>query len=375
MKFTISSNTLYSVLQNNLKVIPTKATMPILDYFLFSLENNVLTIISSDLETTLTSKISVITQELEGSIAVPSKRLIDSLRELSDQPITFDVIENETIKISWPTGKLVIPGFTSSGYPVPANTIENLNTLQLSTDWLSAAINKTIFAATENELRPIMSGIFFDLTPESSTFVATDAHKLVRLIKNTPNSDITEPCSFILPKKPANLLKNILTKQTGDVKISFDNKNIIFTMEDHTLNCRSIEGRYPNYNSVIPQNNNNKVLIDRVLLLNSIKRVSVCSNTVSNLIKLIISDNKLGLIAQDTDFSVSAEDSLECDYNGTELSMGFKATFIIEMLQNMSTEIVSLEFADATRAGLIIPFEPNDEYEQNLLMLLMPIMS
>ncbi|MFI3267731.1 MAG: DNA polymerase III subunit beta [Rikenellaceae bacterium] len=375
MRFTISSNALYSVLQNNLKVVPTKATMPILDYFLFVLNNGVLTIISSDLETTLTSKINVLSEEIPGAIAVPSKRMIDSLRELSDQPITFEVLENNVIKILWTTGKLILPGVTSAGFPVIEGIEDFTQSFNLSANWLSAAINKTLFAASDNELRPIMNGVHFDLTPENATFVATDAHKLVRLTKDSPNSEITERCSFNLPKKPANLLKNLLAKQTSDINITFNNKNIVFKLEDYELICRTIEGRYPNYNSVIPQNNTNKVLVDRTLLLNSLKRVSVCSNVVSNLIKFTISDNNIGLVAQDTDFSVSAEDSLECDYNGDSLSLGFKAPYVIEMLQNMSTEMVSLEFADATRAGLIVPFDPKDELEQNLLMLLMPIMS
>lgn len=375
MEFTISSKNLYNVLQNNQKVVPTKATMPILDYFLFSLKDSTLTITSSDLETTLISKLQVITSGHDGKVAVPSKLIIDSLRELYEQPITFEVSENNTIKISWMTGQLMIPGMDASGYPTISDVIENSNTINISIDWLNAAISKTVFATTDNELRPIMNGIYFDLTPERSTFVATDAHKLVRLINNNANETITEPCSFILPKKPALLLKNIIVKHADDVTITFNNKNIMFELEDYCLICRSIEGRYPNYNSVIPQHNNNKVLIDRVVLLNSLKRVSVCSSQASNLIKFTFKDDKLDLVAQDTDFSISAEDSIDCQYNGVPLAMGFKSTFTIEMLQNMSTEMVSLEFSEATRAGLIVPYEPKDELEQNLLMLLMPIMS
>ncbi|MFI3261981.1 MAG: DNA polymerase III subunit beta [Rikenellaceae bacterium] len=375
MRFTISSNALYSVLQNNLKVIPTKATMPILDYFLFTVEDGLLTIVSSDLEITLTSKIELLSEDVPGAIAVPSRRIIDSLRELTDQPITFEVLENNVIKILWKTGKLMLPGVEADGFPIVSDIEDSIQSFDISADWLSAAINKTLFAASDNELRPIMSGVHFDLTPDAATFVATDAHKLVRLIKNSPNKDITEHCSFNLPKKPANLLKNLLLKQTSDIKVTFSSKNIMFVLDDYKLICRTIEGRYPNYNSVIPKNNVNKVLVDRVLLLNSLKRVSVCSNVVSNLIKFTICDNAIGLVAQDTDFSVSAEDSIECDYSGDMLTLGFKAPYVIDMLQNMSTEMVSLEFADATRAGLIVPYEPKDELEQNLLMLLMPIMS
>lgn len=375
MKFTISSNTLYGILQNNLKVIPAKATMPILDYFLFSLDEGILTITSSDLETTLVSKVKVLNSETSGAITVPSKLIIDSLRELSDQPITFDVSESEMIHISWQTGKLSVPGTTASGYPIASEVTGERQSLKLTSDWLFSAISKTIFAAADSELRPIMNGVYFDFTNENCVFVATDAHKLVKLTKEEPAEGITAPCSFILPKKPALLLKTILAKQSDDVSITFDTKNITFCLDDYSLTCRAIEGRYPNYNSVIPQNNTNKVLADRVLLLNSIKRVSVCSNQVSNLIKLHINNNKMELIAQDTDFSVSADDSIDCSYNGIPLELGFKSTFMIEMLSNMSSKEVSLEFADSTRAGLFIPYESTEEWEKDLVMLLMPIMS
>ena len=376
MKFTISSSALLGLLQNTVKVIPPTATMPILDYFLFDLKENVLTVTASDLETTLVSKLNVDGMEVPGVVAVPSKLIIDSLRELSDQPIDFSVDkENYEITIKWQSGKLSIPGLNGAGYP-EFSTLneEERKQIVIPADWLQSGISKTVFATAESDLRPIMNGIYFDITSDSIVFVATDAHKLVKLTMHKEMA-IDAPSSFILPKKPAVLLKGILSKEAEDVTIEFDSKNIVFTLTDYKLICRTIEGRYPNYNSVIPTNNINKVLIDRVAFLNGIKRVSVCSNQASNLIKISIDNNVMTLAAQDTDFSVSAEDRLECSYDGQPLTLGFKSTFMVEMLSNISSKDVSVELADATRAGLFIPYESDDECEKEMIMLLMPIMS
>ena len=376
MKFTISSSALLGLLQNTGKVIPPKATMPILDYFLFDLKENVLTVTASDLETTLVSKLNVDGMEVPGVVAVPSKLIIDSLRELSDQPIDFSVDkENYEITIKWQSGKLSIPGLNGAGYP-EFSTLneEERKQIVIPADWLQSGISKTVFATAESDLRPIMNGIYFDITSDSIVFVATDAHKLVKLTMHKEMA-IDAPSSFILPKKPAVLLKGILSKEAEDVTIEFDSKNIVFTLTDYKLICRTIEGRYPNYNSVIPTNNINKVLIDRVAFLNGIKRVYVCSNQASNLIKISIDNNVMTLAAQDTDFSVSAEDRLECSYDGQPLTLGFKSTFMVEMLSNISSKDVSVELADATRAGLFIPYESDDECEKEMIMLLMPIMS
>ena len=314
--------------------------------------------------------------EVPGVVAGPSKLIIDSLRELSDQPIDFSVDkENYEITIKWQSGKLSIPGLNGAGYP-EFSTLneEERKQIVIPADWLQSGISKTVFATAESDLRPIMNGIYFDITSDSIVFVATDAHKLVKLTMHKEMA-IDAPSSFILPKKPAVLLKGILSKEAEDVTIEFDSKNIVFTLTDYKLICRTIEGRYPNYNSVIPTNNINKVLIDRVAFLNGIKRVSVCSNQASNLIKISIDNNVMTLAAQDTDFSVSAEDRLECSYDGQPLTLGFKSTFMVEMLSNISSKDVSVELADATRAGLFIPYESDDECEKEMIMLLMPIMS
>ena len=231
-------------------------------------------------------------------------------------------------------------------------------------------INRTIFATADDELRPIMNGICMDIHPEDIVFVASDSHKLVRCKNDSVQSGIQ--ASFILPKKPANLLKNILPKEAGDVTVSFDDKNACFTLSNFVLNCRLIEGRYPNYASVIPQNNPNRLIIDRALFTNVLRRVSVFSNQASNLVKLQLSENQIVVSAQDIDFSTSAEESISCSYSGDSMGIGFKSVYLIEILNNISSQEVSIELSDPSRAGLILPIE--NQANEDLLMLLMPMM-
>lgn len=375
MKFTISSNALYGVLQNNFRVIPSKVTMPILDCFLFSLEENSLVVTSSDLETTLVSTVEVLACEADGQIAVPAKRILDSLRELTDQPITFELQDNDVINITWQTGNLQIPGVPASGFPIPTVEEFDVKRVKISSSWLMTAISKTIFAAADSEIRPIMNGIYFDLQVENTCFVATDAQVLAKVLRKGALEGVEEAMSFILPKKPAVVLKNVLVKNSEDVSVIFDDRNIIFGLDDHTLICRSIEGRYPNYNSVIPQNNQNKVIVDRVSFLNAVKRVSVCSNQVSNLIKLTFDDHTISLVAQDVDYSLSAVDSISCNYAGEPITLGYKSTFLTDMLSTINAEEVLMEFTDGARAGLFMPYGSEDEYEQNFVVLIMPLMA
>jgi len=237
-------------------------------------------------------------------------------------------------------------------------------------DTLVNGINKTIFATADDELRPVMNGIYINLAPGALTFVGTDAHKLVKYESETAN-EVT--ASFILPKKPANLLKSVLLKEDDAIEMSFDSKNALFKLKSHTLVCRLIEGNYPNYNAVIPANNPNKVLVDRVELVNGIKRVAVCSNPTTNLIRMDIGDNRINLTAQDIDFSVSANETISCSYDGEEITIGFKSTFLVEILSNMDTPTVVIELADSTRAGVFKPVY-DDKQTSSTLMLLMPMM-
>ena len=231
-------------------------------------------------------------------------------------------------------------------------------------------INHTIFATADDELRPVMNGVYFDFQPESLTFVATDAHKLVKFAAEQSNDFAA---SFILPKKPSNLLKNLLAKEEQPVDVTFDAKNVSFQLENFKLVCRLIEGNYPNYNAVIPTANPNKVLVDRVEFLNGIKRVAVCSNPTTNLIRMDIANNKVNLTAQDIDFSVSANETISCSYDGQNVTIGFKSTFLVEILSNIDTPTVVVELADSTRAGVFKPVY-DDKQQSETLMLLMPMM-
>ena len=372
MKFVVSSSALLGLLQTTNKVISSKNTLPILDYFLFDLKEGVLKITASDLETTLVGTLAVENVEREGLIAVPVKLMLDSLKEFSEQPLTIEANESTwEIVVSWKSGKLTLPGTSGLSYPnLPELNAQTKQSLALDVDTLMVGINKTIFATADDELRPVMNGVYINLEPQSVTFVATDAHKLVKYASETA-AEAT--ASFILPKKPANLLRGLLPKEDGEITVEFDDKNVLFRLKNQVLICRLIEGNYPNYNAVIPANNPNKVFVDRLELLNAIRRVAVCSNQSTNLIKLDISKGTINLTAQDLDFSVSAQESLPCDYEGEDIVIGFKSTFLIEILSNIETTTVLVELADSTRAGVFKPVY-DQQPSNDTLMLLMPMM-
>ena len=390
MKFSVSSSALLSLLATTGKVISNKNTLPILDYFLMELSGNELKVTTSDLETTLIGSITVDSVESEGTIAAPAKLMLDSLKEFSELPLTIDVNDkNWEITINWKSGSLSIPGASAVSYPAVPQLSAEKKELSMDVDTLVNGINKTIFATADDELRPVMNGIYINLAPGALTFVGTDAHKLVKYESETANevtasfahklvkyesetaNEVT--ASFILPKKPANLLKSVLLKEDDAIEMSFDSKNALFKLKSHTLVCRLIEGNYPNYNAVIPANNPNKVLVDRVELVNGIKRVAVCSNPTTNLIRMDIGDNRINLTAQDIDFSVSANETISCSYDGEEITIGFKSTFLVEILSNMDTPTVVIELADSTRAGVFKPVY-DDKQTSSTLMLLMPMM-
>ncbi|MDR1056167.1 MAG: DNA polymerase III subunit beta [Prevotellaceae bacterium] len=373
MKFIVSSSELLSNLQSISKVISSKNTLPILDNFLFQLHNNKLKITASDLETTLVTTLTIENIEVEGDIAIPAKLLTDTLKEFADQPLTIIVNpSNLSVEISWSTGKFNIPGSNADDYPlVPELKKDTKVALQIDSSILMEAISKTYFATADDELRPVMNGIYFDIKTDEITFVASDAHKLVRYRRT--DLQAPETSSFILPKKPASLLRNILGKENNPVQLEFDDKNASFSVTHFKMVCRLVEGIYPAYNSVIPIDNPNKVTIDRIDLLNCVRRVSVFSNQASNLIKLKIVGNELSISAQDLDFSISAIDRLNCQYDGEDMEIGFKSTFLIEILANLPSTNVNIELSDPGRAGLFLPFEKDDENE-DILMLLMPMM-
>lgn len=371
MKFSVSSSALLSLLATTGKVISNKNQLPILDYFLFELRDGRLKVTASDLETTLIGSIEVDNIEQEGVIAAPARLMLDSLKEFPEMPLTIEVNDSTwEIKICWNSGVSSIPGVSGMSYPALPALAEDKKEIEFDVDTLVAGINKTIFATADDELRPVMNGVFINIQPEATTFVGTDAHKLVRY---TAEAQSEVAASFILPKKPANLLKSVLLKEDDAIKVSFDNKNVIFELTSHTLVCRLIEGNYPNYNAVIPTANPNKVLIDRIELLNGIKRVAVCSNQATNLIRMDVAGNTVNLTAQDLNFSVSAKESLSCSYDGEPITIGFKSTFLVEILANTETPTVQIELADSTRAGVFKPVY-DDKQNSDTLMLLMPMM-
>ena len=371
MKFTVSSSALLSLLATTGKVINSKNTLPILDYFLMELKGEELKVTTSDLETTLVGTIQVDNVEQEGTVAAPAKLMLDVLKECSEMPLTLEVNEaNWEINISWSTGHSSVPGANPVSYPQTHELSEEKTEVSLDVDVLVNGINKTLFATADDELRPVMNGVYFNLDEAELTCVATDAHKLV---KHTVECACGVKAAFILPKKPANLLKNILLKEEGEVKMTFDQKNVVFELSNSTLVCRLIEGAYPNYNVVIPQANPNKLLVDRIGLLNAIKRVAVCSNPTTNLIRLDIANNKVILAAQDVNFSISANETLACSYEGAPITIGFKSTFLVEILTNLETPTILVELADSTRAGVYKPVY-DDAQSSSTLMLLMPMM-
>ena len=371
MKFTVSSSALLSLLATTGKVINSKNTLPILDYFLMELKGDELKVTTSDLETTLTGTLKVDKVEAEGKVAAPAKLMLDVLKECSEMPLTLEVNSaNWEIKIGWKSGGSSVPGANPVSYPTVQSLEADKIDVTLDVDTLVNGINKTIFATADDELRPVMNGVFINLDDSALTCVATDAHKLV---KYSTECKCAAKASLILPKKPANLLKTMLLKEEADVQMSFDSNNAVFRLSNRSLICRLIEGNYPNYNAVIPAANPNKLLIDRIELVNGIKRVAVCANPTTNLIRMEIGANKVSLTAQDLDFYVSANETLSCSYEGAPITIGFKSTFLVEILSNIETPTVQVELADSTRAGVFKPVY-DDKQNSTTLMLLMPMM-
>jgi DNA polymerase-3 subunit beta len=309
--------------------------------------------------------------EEEGAVTITAKMLVDTLKEFPEQPLTFAVNDLHVVEISWPNGQFTIPGLPADDYPAKPALDDTASRIEIPADVLLEGLDRTLFATADDELRPVMNGVYFDLKEDNTTLVASDSHKLM-YYRRTDIIPAAED-SFILPKKPAALLKNILPKISEAVELAFDKKNAVFTLPGYTLTCRLVEGNYPAYRSVIPANNENKITIDRLEFMNSVRRVSICSNQASNLIKLSIAGNGMTVSAQDLDFSVSAHERINCRYDGDDIVIGFKSNFLTEILANLPSTNVSLELSDASRAGLVLPLETDDEHEETLA-LLMPMM-
>ncbi len=371
MKFIISSTLLLKNLQSILGVINTNNTLPILDDFLFELSDDSLTITSSDLETTMRVTVKPDKAEEAGTIAIPAKILVETLKTFADIPVAFSINpETLMIEISAGEGKYKMSGHKSDEYP-RTPSLEETTAITLASRLMWQAINKTLFATGNDELRLVLSGVFCELSPDDVTFVATDAHKLVRYKRTDLRT--ADSASFILPKKPLNLLKNILSGQELQVTVEYNKTNAFFSFANIHLICRLIDGKYPNYDAVIPKENPNKLTIDRHALLSSIRRVSIFANQSTHQIRFKVSGQELILSAEDIDFSNEAKERLSCSYNGEDMEIGFNSKFLLEMLSNIETDEISLEMSAPNRAGILTPLN-NENKDEDILMLVMPVM-
>ncbi len=371
MKFIVSSSALLKNLQVLGGVLSSNPSLPILENFLFALNKGELVVSASDLETTMTTRIPVESKE-SGRVAIPAKILLDTLKTFPEHPLTFTIHDNNfSIEISSPSGRYKLSGLDGNEFPkIPQ--VEKATSLDLPSVVLLEAINKTLFATGSDELRPVMSGVYCQLNTDNLTFVATDAHRLVRYRRNDAKSPVST--SFILPKKPLNLLKTILYSQDSKVKIDYNESNAFFAFDTYNLICRLIDGRYPNYEAVIPVDNPNKLTISRDLILNSIRRVSIFANKTTHQVKLKISGSSIQISAEDLDFSNEATETLPCTYEGEDMEIAFNARFITDMLTNLNTEEINLEMSLPNRAGILSPSAEGKNPEEDVLMLVMPVM-
>lgn len=370
MKFVISSSVLLKNLQAISGAQSSNATLPILENFLFDFKDKKLAITATDLETTMTASVALEMMDGELKIALPAKLLMDTLKTFPDQPLTFDIKKNFGVEIISQSGKYKLAGQDGKEFPeIPV--LDKVSSVEIDSISLANAIHKTIFATGNDELRRIMTGVLLELNESEVTFVATDAHKLVRHKRNDVKSK--KSAQLVLPKKPLNLLKNALSGIETKVKLEYNEANAVFKFDNYTLTCRLIDGKYPNYDAVIPKENPFKLTVDRTNLLNSIKRVSIFSNKTTHQVRLKISGSELSISAEDIDFQNEANERLTCQYNGDDMEIGFNSRFLVEMLQNVNTENINIEMSGPNRAGIIMPAEKVDNDEE-LLMLVMPVM-
>ena len=369
MKFIVSSASLLKELQKLGGIINSTNTLPILDNFLFEVNKNNLIITASDLETTFSSIINV-DSELDSMVALPARLLLDTLKTFPEQPLTFLKTEKNTVEISANNGKYAIAYAGGEEFP-KAPQVNDSKTIQIKSNTLHTAINSTLFATGNDDLRPVLSGVFFQFSSEALTFVATDAHKLVKYSRTDIKAE--ETAEFIMPKKPLQLLKVILHGSENDVSIEYNDTNAQFRFGDSTLTCRLIDGKYPNYEAVIPKENPNQMQINRVNFLNSVKRVSIFSNKTTYQIRLKIAGTALQISAEDFDYSNSAEERIDCEYQGEDIKIGFNSRFLIEMLNGLDCNNVKLSMSLPNRAGLLTPLD-NTEEGESITMLVMPVM-
>ena len=372
MRFTVSSSALSSKLNMLAKVIGSKNSLPILDCFLFQVANGEMSITASDSDNVIKSTLALTDHDGEGEFCVPNRVILDALKELPEQPLHFDVDaagEAVAIKIVYQNGLYNFTGQSAEEYPRTQSMNDACTTVSLPTEMLINNISRSLFATANDELRPVMNGIYFDLTADALAIVASDGHKLVRSKNFTIKSE--SPSAFNLPKKPASLLKNSLSKAGDDAIIKFDDRSAEIQFTDGVMRCRLIDGRYPNYNSVIP-NNPNEVTVDRRGLQSALRRVLPFASESSQLIRFHIESGRFEVSSEDIDFSTSAKEQLSCEYNGSPISIGFKGSSLMEILSNLTSDNIIIQLADPSRAGIIVPAEQPEN--EDILMLIMPML-
>lgn len=371
MRFNLSSTALSSRLLTLSRVINSKNSLPILDCFLFEVHDGQLSITASDSENVMRGTLNLESCEGEGNFAVNNHTILDAVKELPEQPLTLDVnLDEMKIYVTYQNGSYNFPILGADEYPKAQSVSDNATTITLQAEKLSDSLTRSLFATAQDELRPVMNGVYFDLKEDGLAIVASDGHKLVRNKIFSIKSD--SPASFVLPKKPASLLKNVLSKDGGDVIIRFDERSAEISFAEGNLACRLIEGKYPNYNSVIPQDNPNQVTIDRKSLIGALRRVLPFASDSSQLIRFHVSAGLLELNAEDIDFATSAKESVTCEYGGNPMSIGFKGSSMLDILNNLESDDVVIQLADPSRAGVIVPgSQPENE---DILMLIMPML-
>ncbi|MBM6993267.1 MAG: DNA polymerase III subunit beta [Prevotella sp.] len=371
MRFTLSSTALNSRLQTLSKVINTKNSLPILESFLFQLRNGQLTITASDSENIMQSTLSIEGSDADGDFAVPSHTILDAVKELPEQPLNFDVnLSTFEVTVGYQNGQYHFAAQNAQEYPHNEPIAGDVHVITIDAELLSDNINRTLFATDNNEIRPVMNGIFFDLTADCLAFVASDGHKLVRCRNYSIKSEV--PASLILPKKPATLLKNSLAKEHGDVVIKFNQQSAEIRFSEGVLICRLIEGVFPNYNAAIPKDNPNELSIDRKVLQSAIRRVLPFASMSSQLVRFRLDAGSLEISSEDLDFATSAKEQLICEYNGQPLQIGFRGDFLMEILNSIDTDEIKIQLGDPSRAGIVLPStQPENE---DMLMLIMPLL-
>ena len=370
MEFKVSSQELLKGISDVSKAIPSKSALAILENFLFVLNGNILEITASDTELTLRTDVEVDSTAEEGSMAVPARHIIDLLKALPDQPISIKTVSDSSFECRWSSGNSVLPYFPAEDYPEIKGTGDDAQKVVFPAQTLVDGINGTVYATADDEMRPVMNGIYFDIDVDSTTLVASDSHKLICYT----TGDVKAPgkLSFILHKKPANVLKSIIGKDIEEVEVIFDSTTVVFKFGTTMMVCRLIVGKYPKYRDVIPQNNANILKINRTQFLNTIRRVAVCANKASNHVKFDLKPDQLEITSQDLGFATTAYEKVACDYSGADLTIGFKSPFLVEILSNMTCENLVMKFADSRRAALIVPAEEEAENEK-ICGIIMPV--